>query len=581
MRSDVIKKGPERAPHRALLYGAGISKRQMEKPFIGVATSWNDIIPGHVGMRDLERHIEQGIYAGGGVAFFFGLPGICDGLAMGHKGMHYSLASRELIADSVESMAQAHALDGLVLLTNCDKITPGMLMAAGRLNIPSIVVTAGPMLAGRCSVIERKLAGLSKRFKEQGDPVGAATAHRLAHGHIIYGDAYYGAAWRKKGVITAAELEALEQSACPGMGSCQGLYTANTMACMTEALGMSLPGCGTALAVSAAKRRLAYESGEIINKLIKKGVIPRQIMTAAAFRNAIRADLSLGGSTNTVLHLPAIAHEVGIDIPLEWFDELSRKTPHLTDILPSGGAVHAMEDLDRAGGISALLHVLHKSIESSPTVAGRDIRAIAAAGRVLDTAVIKPLDKPYHKEGGIAILRGNLAKDGAVIKSSAVADEMRKFRGKARVFNSEEEATKAILGSEVKAGDVVVIRYEGPRGGPGMREMLYPTSLITGMGLNRQVALITDGRFSGASIGLSVGHISPEAAEGGTIALIKNGDVIEIDVDHRKIELKVAAGELAKRKKQWKAPLPKIREGYLVRYASQVSSAAKGAILKP
>jgi len=581
MRSDVMKKGLERAPHRALLYGAGLSRKQMAKPFLGVASSWSDIVPGHVGMRDLERPIEQGICAGGGAAFFFGLPGICDGLAMGHEGMQYALPSRELIADSLEAMAQAHCFDGLVLLTNCDKITPGMLMGAARVNIPTIVVTAGPMQGGRCGPIRGKLLRLAEQFQKEGDLAGAATAARLAQGHIIYGDAYYGAAWHRKGKLSASELEALEQAACPGIGSCQGLYTANTMACLTEALGMSLPGCGTALAVSAAKRRIAYESGERIIALVKKQITPRQIMGEGAFRNAIRVDLALGGSTNTVLHLPAIAHEAGIEIPLGWFDELARCTPHLTDILPSPGAVHAMEDLDRAGGIAAVLHVLRKSLESSPTVSGRDICSIAAAGRVLDEEVIRPLDRPYHQEGGIAILKGNLAPEGAVVKSSAVAEEMRCFRGRARVFDREEEATRAILERKVSVGEVVVIRYEGPKGGPGMREMLYPTALITGMGLNRQVALVTDGRFSGASIGLSVGHISPEAAEGGPIALVKNGDVIEIDMAKRRLELKVSAAEMRQRKRQWKPPRPRAKKGYLARYAEQVGSAAKGAILLP
>lgn len=581
MRSDVVKKGPERAPHRALLYGTGMGRREMNRPFIAVATAWNDIVPGHVGMRDLERYIERGIYAAGGAAFFFGLPGICDGIAMGHMGMHYSLPSRELIADSVESMVQAHAFDGLVLLTNCDKITPGMLMAAARVNISSIVVTAGPMLAGRCTPIEGKLSALALEFQKQGDLGRAATASRLAHGHIIYGDAYYAAAWRKEGKISQSALETMEQAACPGMGSCQGLYTANTMACLTEALGMSLPGCGTALAISAAKKRIAYESGEQILSLVKKGLLPRQIMSKAAFRNAIRVDLALGGSTNTVLHLPAIAHDAGVDLPIRWFDELSRSTPHVSNLLPSIGALHAMEDLDRAGGIPAVLHVLRDSVESSPTVSGKDLRSIARAGRVLNREVIRPLDRPYHEEGGIAILSGNLARDGAVIKSSAVAEEMRTFRGKAKVFDSEEAATEAILGDKISAGEVVVIRYEGPRGGPGMREMLYPTALITGKGLSREVALITDGRFSGASIGLSVGHVSPEAAEGGPIGLVKNGDIIEIDVDKRRLELKVPAAELARRKKNWKPPQPKIKTGYLVRYASTVSSAAKGAIVSP
>ena len=581
MRSDVIKKGLERAPHRALLYGTGMSPSQMGKPFIGVATAWNDVVPGHAGMRDLERHIEQGIYAGGGVAFFFGLPGVCDGIAMGHLGMHYSLASRELIADSVESMAQAHAFDGLVLLTNCDKITPGMLMAAGRLNIPAIVVTAGPMMAGTCGPIHKRLSQMAEQFEKSGDPAGAATTKRLAKGHIIYGDAYYAAAWRKKELISDAELDVLEQSACPGVGSCQGLYTANTMACLTEAMGMSLPGCGATPAVTAAKKRIAYDSGAQIIELVKKQILPRQIMTEAAFRNAMRVDLALGGSTNTVLHLPAIGHDAGIEVTPWWFDELARVTPHITDILPSAGAKHAMEDLYKAGGIPAVMHALGKKIESSKTVTGKDIKAIAKAATVVDEEVIRPLNNPYHAEGGIAVLKGNLAKDGAVLKSSAVADEMRTFCGKARTFDSEEAATQAILGGVVKAGDVVVIRYEGPKGGPGMREMLYPTSLITGMGLNRKVALVTDGRFSGASIGLSIGHVSPEAAEGGMIALVKDGDVIEIDVDKRKVELKVPTSELAKRRKSWKAPEPKVKTGYLVRYASMVTSAAKGAIVEP
>ena len=580
MNSDRIKKGFEKTGQCALLYATGLSPRSIDRPFVGIASSFSDLVPGHIDMRSLERQIEKGIHTGGGNAFIFGLPAICDGIAMGHLGMHYSLASRELIADSVESMALAHAFDGLVLLTNCDKITPGMLMAAGRLNIPAIVVTAGPMLAGSCGPIHQRLSALAKQFAESDDPAGAATAGRLAEGHVIYGDAYYGAAWRKKELINDAELEALELAACPGIGSCQGLYTANTMACLTEALGMSLPGCGTALAVSAAKRRIAYDSGEQIITLVKKNLLPRQIMAEPAFRNAIRVDLALGGSTNTVLHLPAIAHDAEIELTPWWFDELARVTPHITDLLPSAGATHAMEDLERAGGIPAVMHALGPKIENSMTVSGKDIKAIAKAARVLDQSVIRTLDNPYHAEGGIAILKGNLAKDGAVVKSSAVAQEMRRFAGKARVFDSEEAATQAILGGKIVAGDVVVIRYEGPKGGPGMREMLYPTSQITGMGLNRKVALVTDGRFSGASIGLAIGHVSPEAAEGGLLALVQNGDVIEIDVDKRKVELKVPVSELARRRKSWKAPQPKVKSGYLVRYASMVTSAATGAIVK-
>ena len=579
MRSDVIKSGPERAPHRALLYGSGLDSRVFGRPFIAVATSWNDIIPGHVGMRDLERHLERGIFAGGGVSFFFGLPGVCDGLAMGHKGMHYSLPTRELIADSVESMVEAHQFDGLVLLTNCDKITPGMLMAAARVNVPTIVVTAGPMLAGDCSCISDALLVVAEKFRAEGKSDQAKAAERMAQGHVIYGDGYYGAGWRKKGLLTDDELTQLERAACPGIGSCQGLYTANTMSCLTEALGMSLPGCGTALAVSAEKRRLAYVSGERIVELVREDVCPRQILTEAAFRNAIRVDNALGGSSNTVLHLPAIAHEAGVTVPIDWFDELARVAPHITDLLPGPTAQHAMEDLDRAGGVGAVMHVLGEQIEAAATVSGVSSAELAAKARVLDADVIHPLDKPYHKEGGIAILKGNLAPDGAVVKASGVAKNMRRFIGRARVFTREEDATQAISGGAIQPGDVVVIQYEGPKGGPGMREMLYPTSQIYAAGLNQSVALITDGRFSGATIGLSVGHISPEAAVGGTIGLVQEGDEILIDVNRRKIELRVSASELRARRKAWQPLPPKITTGWLARYAAQVTSAATGAVM--
>ena len=548
MRSDVIKKGMERAPHRSLLYACGLSGEEMQRPFVAVASSFTDIVPGHVGMRDLERHIERGIYAAGGAAFFFGLPAICDGIAMGHKGMHYSLASRELIADSIESMAEGHAFDGLVLLTNCDKITPGMLMAAARLDIPSIVLTAGPMLAGR-----------------------------YRGGRVSYGETYYAVAQLQKGEISEQDLYEREYCACPGAGSCQGLYTANTMACLTEAMGMSLANSGTALAVSAEKRRLAYETGKRIVGLIAQDVRPRSIITAAALRNAIRVDNALGGSTNTVLHLPAIAREAGVDFELDWFDQISRVTPHLTNMLPGG--TDFMEDLDYAGGVPAVLHVLHDSLESSTTVLGRDIRDIAAQAQVRDAEVIRPLDRPYHKEGGIAILRGNLAPDGSVVKQSAVSEAMRQFRGPARVFDSEEATTEAILAGRIKAGDVVVVRYEGPRGGPGMREMLYPTSLIKGSGLADSVALLTDGRFSGATVGLSAGHVSPEAMAGGPIALVEEGDEIAIDLDARTIDLLVPQIELKRRRKSWQPPEPKVKTGWLARYARLVTSAASGAVL--
>ncbi|UCH33621.1 MAG: dihydroxy-acid dehydratase [Armatimonadota bacterium] len=548
MRSDVIKKGMERAPHRSLLYACGLTREEMDRPFVGVATSFTDVVPGHVAMRDLERHVERGIYAGGGAAFFFGLPAICDGIAMGHKGMHYSLASRELIADSVESMAEGHAFDGLVLLTNCDKITPGMLMAAARLNIPSIVLTAGPMLAGRY----------------RGD-------------RVSYGETYYAVAQLKKGEIAEGDLAEREYCACPGAGSCQGLYTANTMACLTEAMGMSLTDCGTALAVSAEKRRLAYETGKRAVELIAGNVTPRSIMTAAALRNAIRVDNALGGSTNTVLHLPAIAHEAGIDFDLDWFDRISRETPHVTDMLPGGK--HFMEDLDDAGGVAAVLHVLRESLEANPTVGGKDIVAVAEHAQVRDEEVIRPLDRPYHAQGGMAILRGNLAPEGSVVKQSAVSDKMRKFRGPARVFDSEEATTEAILEGKINPGDVVVVRYEGPRGGPGMREMLYPTSLITGAGMGESVALLTDGRFSGATIGLSAGHVSPEAMSGGPIAVVQEGDEIAIDLDARTIDLLVAEDEMERRRKSWRPPEPKVGTGWLARYARLVTSAASGAVL--
>lgn len=550
MRSKTIKEGLERVPHRALLYATGMPKSEMKKPFIGVATSFTDIIPGHIGMRDLERYIEKGVHTGGGYPFFFGIPGICDGIAMGHTGMHYSLPSRELIADLVETIAQAHQFDGLVLLTNCDKITPGMLMAAARIDIPAIVVTAGPMLSGRMG--GRRLSLVNDTFEAIGK--------------------------YKKGLIKKDELEALEVCACPGAGSCQGMYTANTMACVTEALGMSLPRCATALAVSADKRRIAFASGMRIVELINKNVTARKIMTRKAFENAIMVDLALGGSTNTVLHIPAIAHDAGVDLPLETFDILSKKTPHLANMLPGGE--HYLEDLDWAGGIPAVMKRLGKRLHNNPTVSGSKIFEIAASAAITDADVIRPLDKPYHKEGGIAILRGNLAPDGAVVKQSAVGEKMMKFEGTAKVFNSEEEGMKAIMDGKIRAGNVVVIRYEGPKGGPGMREMLSPTAAIAGMGLSESVSLITDGRFSGGTRGPCIGHISPEAMEGGVIALLKDGDKIRIDIPNRKIDVLLSDLEIKERMKKWKPLTPKITKGYLSRYAKMVSSAGSGAVMK-
>ncbi|HET6513943.1 MAG TPA: dihydroxy-acid dehydratase [Thermodesulfovibrionales bacterium] len=550
MRSKLIKEGLERVPHRALLYATGIPKTEMNKPFIGVATSFTDIIPGHTGMRDLERFIEKGVHTGGGYPFFFGIPGICDGIAMGHSGMHYSLASRELIADMVETVAQAHQLDGLVLLTNCDKITPGMLMAAARINIPSIVVTAGPMLSGHYR--GRRLNLTSDTFEAVGK--------------------------YKKGLIEDEELRALEMCACPGAGSCQGMYTANTMACITEALGMSLPKCATELAVSAAKRRIAFESGRRIVEAVKKNLTPRKILTRKAFENAVMVDLALGGSTNTTLHIPAIAHEAQIDLPLEVFDTMSRKTPHIANMIPGGE--HYMEDLDHAGGIPAVLKRLRDSLHDTVTVSGRSLFEIADSAMIFDEDVIRPLHRAYHREGGIAILRGNLAPDGAVVKQTAVSKKMMRFEGGARVYDSEEAGMKAILKGDIGAGDVVVIRYEGPKGGPGMREMLSPTATIAGMGLAESVALITDGRFSGGTRGPCIGHISPEAMEGGPIAVIRDNDRIRIDIPKRRVDLLVSNDEIKKRLSQWKPPKPKITKGYLSRYARMVSSAGKGAIME-
>ncbi|MGO9380275.1 MAG: dihydroxy-acid dehydratase [Dissulfurispiraceae bacterium] len=548
-RSDTIKCGLERMPHRALLYATGMPRSEMNKPFIGVATSFTDLIPGHIGMRDLERFIEKGIHTGGGYPFFFGIPGICDGIAMGHKGMHYSLASRELIADMVETVTEAHQLDGLVLLTNCDKITPGMLMAAARLNVPSIVVTAGPMLGGRYR--GRRLNLTSDTFEAVGK--------------------------FKKGLIKSDELQSLEMCACPGAGSCQGMYTANTMACVAEALGMSLPGCATAPAVLAQKKRIAFESGMRIVELVKKNVTPRKIMTKEAFENAIRVDLSLGGSTNTALHIPAIAHDAEVDLQLETFDFISKQTPHITNMIPGGQ--YYMEDLDAAGGIPAVFNRLKDMLKDNPTVSGASVLQIANAAEVFDEDVIRPLNRAFHKEGGIAVLKGNLAPDGAVVKQTAVSKNMMKFEGTAKVYDSEEAAMKSILAGEIKSGDVVVIRYEGPKGGPGMREMLSPTSTIAGMGLSESVALITDGRFSGGTRGPCIGHISPEAMEGGPIAIVKNGDKIRIDIPKRIITIVISEQETKERMSAWKKPQPKIKKGYLSRYSKLVSSAARGAIM--
>ena len=550
MRSDKIKKGIERAGARSLLYATGISKEDMAKPFIAVATSRTDIIPGHIHMARLERFIERGIAAAGGVPFFFGVPGICDGIAMGHAGMRYSLASRELIADMVECIMKAHQFDGLVCLTNCDKITPGMLMATGRLNVPSIVVTAGPMMSG--NLRGRRLSLVKDTFEAVG---------RF-----------------KKGDISQDELNALEMCACPGAGACQGLYTANSMACVTEALGMSVPGCATALAVSAKKDRIAQESGEKIVNLVRRNILPRTICRKEAFENAIKIDMALGGSTNTVLHIIAVAKEFGIDIPIEMFDEISRHTPHLANILPGGE--HFMEDLESAGGIPAVMKRMKNQLDDIMTCSSKTISQIANDAQILDENVIRDSKNAYHKEGGIAVLKGNLAPEGCVIKQTAVSEAMMRFKGKARVFDSEEAAMAVIMAGKIKKGECIVIRYEGPKGGPGMREMLSPTAAIVGMGLANDVALITDGRFSGGTQGPCIGHISPEAQVGGVIAIVQDGDEVQIDIPARKLELLVSSDEIKKRMSMWRPPEPKEREGYLARYAKMVSSAAKGAVLE-
>ena len=550
MRSDRAKSGLTQAPSRALLYACGYTPGQLQGMHIGIADSSSDIVPGHVGMEMLVKHVALGIAAGGGAPMRFGIPAICDGVAMGHKGMFYSLPSRELIADSVESMAEAHALDGLVLVTDCDKITPGMLMAAGRLDIPCIVVTAGPMHSGRLR--QKPLSLVRDTF----EAVGRAQA----------------------GVITEAEVAELELEACPGCGSCQGLYTANTMACVTEAMGMSLPGCATALAGQAKKMRIAYESGRRICELVTEGITARQILTQSAIRNGIRIDMALGGSTNSCLHIPAIAHDAGVDIELTAFDELSQATPQICYLRPAGD--YMMEDFDWAGGVQGALHVLRDMLEDNPTVSGPSTAQLAAAGQVSNDDVIRSLDKVYRPQGGIAVLHGNLCPDGAVIKQSAVSQQMRKFTGRALCFDSEEAAMEAILAGKIPDGSWVIVRYEGPRGGPGMREMLNPTAALTGMGKENSVGLLTDGRFSGGTRGPCVGHISPEAAEGGPIGLVRDGDEIAIDLDARTLTINLSDAELRARREAYQAPAPKAATGWLSRYAKLVKSASTGAVME-
>ncbi|WP_296327862.1 dihydroxy-acid dehydratase [uncultured Acidaminococcus sp.] len=550
MRSDITKKGSQRSAHRSLFHAMGYTNEELQRPMIGVVNSFNEIVPGHMHLREIADAVKMGVAEAGGMPVEFPAIAICDGIAMGHDGMKYPLASRELIADSIEAVANGHAFDGLVMIPNCDKVVPGMLMAAGRLNIPTVVVSGGPMLAGRW----------------KGRDISVSTMFEAA-GKFEAGE------------LSADEMEAMEFRACPSCGSCAGLFTANTMNSLTEVLGMGLAGNGTIPAAYSGRRRmLAKKAGWAVMDLVKKNVRPRDIMTLEAFENAIAVDMAIGGSTNTVLHLPAIAHEAGVNLSLDLFDEISRKARYITKMSP-GGSYH-MQDLDEAGGISAVMKELTKIglIHTDCLTVTGPLKDRLAHAFVENHEVIHDIDNAYMNKGGIAILKGNLAPLGSVIKESAVEKELLTYEGTAKCYDSEEAAIKAITGGEIKEGHVVVIRYEGPKGGPGMREMLNPTAVITGMGL--KVALLTDGRFSGASRGACVGHISPEAMEGGPIALVKDGDRILVDVPNRRLELLVDETELARRKAAWKRPEPKVKTGYLSRYARLVTSANTGAVLK-
>ncbi len=545
MRSDIVKKGAERTAHRALLKATGVTDDDMEKPFIGIANAYNDIVPGHMMLDKLTKAVREGICAAGGTPFEFGVMGICDGIAMGHDGMRYALASRELIADTIEAMVEAHCFDGLVVVGACDKIVPGMLMAMLRLDIPAIAVTGGPMLAER---IGDKVVTIKTAFEAAGE--------------------------YKAGKIDEKKLKLYEDYCAAYCGSCQGLYTANTMQLLTETLGLSLPYCATSPCGSSRKLRIAKMSGVRIMELVKEGIKPSDFITEGSFKNAITMDMLVGGSTNTVLHLPAIAREAGIKLSLDLFDEISRKTPHIVAIDPA--SEYTIADLDESGGVPMLFRKAKDLFSDEMTVSGMSVYEIAERAFVRGRDIIAEIDKPLHKEGGIAILRGNLAEKGCVVKQAAVSEDMMKFEGSAKVYDSEQEALKAILNNEIEEGDVVVIRYMGPKGAPGMPEMLLPTAAISGMGLKR-VALITDGRFSGATRGPCIGHVSPEAMVGGTIALVEEGDTIEIDIPARKLELKVGEDELKKRRKKWKPKEKKLR-GYLARYAKLVSGADEGAV---
>jgi len=547
-----MKAGLEKSPHRALLKAMGLTDAEIVRPLIGIANAKNEIIPGHIHLDKIGEAVKAGVRLAGGTPIEFGVIGVCDGIAMNHEGMKYSLASRELIADSVEVMAMAHPFDGLVLIPNCDKIIPGMIMAALRLNIPALVVSGGPMLAGR------------------------------HHGRTIdLISVFEGVGAVKAGKMSEAELAEIEDAACPGCGSCAGMFTANSMNCLSEALGLALPGNGTIPAVSAARYRLAKQTGMQIMELVRRNLFPRQIATPTAFQNAMAVDMALGCSTNTVLHIPAMAHEAGLTLPLEMFNAISEKTPHICSLSPGGQ--HHLEDLDRAGGVPAVMSLLLAAglISGEPlTATGRNVAQNLAGVKVLDHEVIRDMSQAYHTQGGIAILKGNLAPEGAVVKQSAVDPGMLVRQGRARVFDSEESASKAILGGAIQPHDIVVIRYEGPKGGPGMREMLAPTAAIAGMGLDKDVALLTDGRFSGGTRGAAIGHISPEAAAGGPLALVREGDVIAIDIPRKSLTLNVAEDDLANRREQWTPPVPRIQHGYAHRYSRLVTSGSRGAILE-
>lgn len=551
-RSDAMKTGLDKAPHRSLFKALGMTDRELEQPLIGVVNSFNEIVPGHIHLREITEAVKAGVRTGGGTPIEFPAIAVCDGIAMNHAGMKYSLASREIIADSIEVMAMAHPFDGLVLVTACDKVVPGMLMAAARLDIPAIIVSGGPMLAGR---YQGRDLSLSNIF----EAVGAVRA----------------------GTMTQEELAGYEESVCPGCGSCAGMFTANSMNCLTEVLGMALPGNGTIPAVSAARRRLAKLTGMRAVDLVRENLLPSRIMTTRAFDNGLALDMALGCSTNTVLHLPAIAHEAGVEIKLEHINEISDRTPNLCKLSPMGQ--HFIQDLDEAGGVMAVVRELVEQglmDGSAKTVTGATLAENAAGARVMRRDVIRSVQDPYSPNGGIAVLYGNLAPGGAVVKKAGVDPAMLHHRGPARVFGSEEEAVQALHDHKIKKGDVIVIRYEGPKGGPGMREMLTPTATVAGLGLDKDVALITDGRFSGATRGASIGHVAPEAAEGGPIAALQEGDLIEINIPENKLDVLLSAEELEARLSRWEKPAPRVTRGYLARYARMVTSADTGARLK-